>query len=1062
MQKKSLLVALFCGALCLTGCLKNEESASVEQVRLAKAEELKASAALKNAQAQAEVIYANAEATMKQAEAALLNAKAETEKVRAELLKVQVKLAEVKVEEEKVELQKRQAELEVILAQAEAGKQAWINVLNNLLAQAQIDALQNELDALDAIAAFENSTAEGAAEYAQKYYGALAEVQRLQLQEIQAKAMKILVETGAKAASKVIDYQIDQIDDQIAENEEIIKALKARQTMTPEEAKAALIEARVALGDAYAAYKDALKVSEGVQKDRDDVWNMTAEFQDDWYKFENGIYDNFYVDGEEFKPAEWEEAGINAYMWHYGVYDDEGEFVPLWNYEEAAWKWERYPGGEVYSNWDPMFEYRVIAPATIEYDNIATVLQDQVEEYALNQDKAVATYAKILANNVKWRKASIANMEKSLAIHKTYVDGRKDAVAKAEEKFLAELDGQAAAEDAAALAWADFRDYWLGKYDASRQLIIDRSEAEKAYKEKEKVSKAKKEALEKKAANIPGLKSDYEAKAKAEAEAEGVYNVALAEQEDATTAIATRDTKKADYETKKAATPGKKTAMETAKATLDKKDEALVRNPKGSAGYEKAKAEQKTAKDAYDAAVEAYNDAVEAEAKAKTAYEKAQAAVDEIEGPAKEAKKAWDEAVKAKEAAAKAVAEAETDVKAGGKTYDAWKTADDATKAAKAELEAKETALKDAIGAKNDATAQEKYEAYKAAQKKAEEAGTAWAALWKLYTGFSVDDAQFGTEEWYNDLYAAEYSWINSNFELDYRATMLDMYGEEVLIGEFLGWSEETVEIPTFTTNWNGNRFSVDVSWDATDETVYGPYNSDSYWVEYYGQYVDAAEDLLDQAVAIAEDNVQKKQDAADEIIAAANAFKAKEESYKAWVAEREEADKAVMQAEIDVFLAHSDYIETKAGYEALEAIADGKFYFYVGEGVTGADEEGFVELSINEAIEELEGNVGMLYNAVAQLVGVINGDFDVEDLQEYDTDNKSIFELTLVKKLLVKAKEYGKVTVEIVLEMLDDQINYIDEQIDIWTVIADKYKVAMFAYLGIDEGESKDDEDEE
>ena len=82
MQKKSLLVALFCGALCLTGCLKNEESASVEQVRLAKAEELKASAALKNAKAQAEVIYANAEATLKQAQAALLNAQAETEKAQ--------------------------------------------------------------------------------------------------------------------------------------------------------------------------------------------------------------------------------------------------------------------------------------------------------------------------------------------------------------------------------------------------------------------------------------------------------------------------------------------------------------------------------------------------------------------------------------------------------------------------------------------------------------------------------------------------------------------------------------------------------------------------------------------------------------------------------------------------------------------------------------------------------------------------------------------------------------------------------------------------------------------
>ena len=104
MQKKSLLVALFCGALCLTGCLKNEESASVAQVRIAKANELNSIAELNKAKAQAEVIYANAEATLKNAQAelekanaALVMAEAETEKVRAQLLAVQVKLAEVQV-----------------------------------------------------------------------------------------------------------------------------------------------------------------------------------------------------------------------------------------------------------------------------------------------------------------------------------------------------------------------------------------------------------------------------------------------------------------------------------------------------------------------------------------------------------------------------------------------------------------------------------------------------------------------------------------------------------------------------------------------------------------------------------------------------------------------------------------------------------------------------------------------------------------------------------------------------------------------------------------------------
>ena len=71
MQKKSLLVALFCGALCLTGCLKNEESASVAQVRIAKANELNSIAKLNEAKAAAEAVYAQAELTIANAEAKL-------------------------------------------------------------------------------------------------------------------------------------------------------------------------------------------------------------------------------------------------------------------------------------------------------------------------------------------------------------------------------------------------------------------------------------------------------------------------------------------------------------------------------------------------------------------------------------------------------------------------------------------------------------------------------------------------------------------------------------------------------------------------------------------------------------------------------------------------------------------------------------------------------------------------------------------------------------------------------------------------------------------------------
>ena len=51
MKKKLMMVAVLLGALSLGACVDNDESASVEAVRNAKAEQLKGLAALANAQA---------------------------------------------------------------------------------------------------------------------------------------------------------------------------------------------------------------------------------------------------------------------------------------------------------------------------------------------------------------------------------------------------------------------------------------------------------------------------------------------------------------------------------------------------------------------------------------------------------------------------------------------------------------------------------------------------------------------------------------------------------------------------------------------------------------------------------------------------------------------------------------------------------------------------------------------------------------------------------------------------------------------------------------------------
>ena len=95
MKKKLMMVAVLLGALSLGACVDNDESASVEAVRNAKAEQLKGAAALANAQAEAETIRANAEAKLKEAEAAYQDAKTEADKAKwaAKLTVIQAEAA---------------------------------------------------------------------------------------------------------------------------------------------------------------------------------------------------------------------------------------------------------------------------------------------------------------------------------------------------------------------------------------------------------------------------------------------------------------------------------------------------------------------------------------------------------------------------------------------------------------------------------------------------------------------------------------------------------------------------------------------------------------------------------------------------------------------------------------------------------------------------------------------------------------------------------------------------------------------------------------------------------
>ena len=176
MQHKSLFAALLCGALCLTACLKNEESPSVTQVRNAKAHELESIAELNKAQATATITLANAQAKLLEAEAKLTEAnakiaEAQAKKVDAEtaLLVVEAKLQEVYVQIANVELEGKIAELEALKAQykaeiaaAEAAEAYWQGVKDQVATELEIEAAQLEAALVNAQA----EVAEAAANYA--------------------------------------------------------------------------------------------------------------------------------------------------------------------------------------------------------------------------------------------------------------------------------------------------------------------------------------------------------------------------------------------------------------------------------------------------------------------------------------------------------------------------------------------------------------------------------------------------------------------------------------------------------------------------------------------------------------------------------------------------------------------------------------------------------------------------------------------------------------------------------------------------------------------------------
>lgn len=270
MQTKGLFVALCCGALCLTGCIKNIESESVTKIREATASKLLSEAELNKAQAEAAKIKANAEETIAEAQAKLIEAQAAKEAAEAalilakkELQEIENEIMKVKLEEEREELKRKKAEVEKQIAEYEAAiawaavaQQAAIDMMEQMANEAELNALKHEVEMLQQK---QNIVAEASKlnsdlrkrlihvwdkynDYSDKYYKAQAEL-------ILAQTKLARLEAGMESNYEATVEAIVEKQNEIAFLELQVATLESYITYSSEEIKEFLKEAEMTLAD---------------------------------------------------------------------------------------------------------------------------------------------------------------------------------------------------------------------------------------------------------------------------------------------------------------------------------------------------------------------------------------------------------------------------------------------------------------------------------------------------------------------------------------------------------------------------------------------------------------------------------------------------------------------------------------------------------------------------------------------------------------------------------------------------------------------------------------------
>lgn len=305
-------------------CVKDIESASVTNVRNAKAAELNSIAAYNNALAEAAVITANAEAALKAAQA-------EYQRAQIELVKAQAELIKVQTEEERTRIELLIVQLEV--AQAEAAAR-----LEEIARQAELELEQHKLALLRAQQQY-NEFAQQLEEQERAHLLAVSseftlaaqELIELQVEKVELEASIASLEAGIKNAEEALTKQIEAALSRLQYLDAQIESYEKYLTADPNELYAALEDAYYKYDQATIAKADAATI----------LNNTTTKFNEAW----NAVYNSKYNEGF-YNLSSYASSNFNLW-WvdgKIGYYKDNITFVPLFKYQNNITKDVVYNG----------------------------------------------------------------------------------------------------------------------------------------------------------------------------------------------------------------------------------------------------------------------------------------------------------------------------------------------------------------------------------------------------------------------------------------------------------------------------------------------------------------------------------------------------------------------------------------------------------------------------------------------------------------------------------------------------------------------------------------------